>query len=116
MTRRTNFTSKRPPNRDSYQTPNFANLVPQNPQFHLVGLGKEVVVKNNKLKLKYKRIKALCCSQLSLMLLIAPLSSQIISCVSSFRLDMACPSSSATVLSSTLVLSTEILERTHGVM
>ncbi|KAA6370211.1 MAG: hypothetical protein EZS28_034262 [Streblomastix strix] len=30
MTRRTNFTSIRPPNRDSYQTPNYANLVPQN--------------------------------------------------------------------------------------
>ncbi|KAA6386054.1 MAG: hypothetical protein EZS28_018420 [Streblomastix strix] len=29
--RRTNCTSKRPPNRDSYQTLNCANLVPQNP-------------------------------------------------------------------------------------
>ncbi|KAA6356604.1 MAG: hypothetical protein EZS28_047869 [Streblomastix strix] len=29
---------------------------------------------------------------------------------------MTCPSSSATVLSSTHVLSTEILERTHGVI
>ncbi|KAA6353518.1 MAG: hypothetical protein EZS28_050955, partial [Streblomastix strix] len=31
MTRRTNFNSKRPTSRDSYQTPNYANLVPQNP-------------------------------------------------------------------------------------
>ncbi|KAA6366198.1 MAG: hypothetical protein EZS28_038274, partial [Streblomastix strix] len=31
MTRRTNYTSKRPSSRDSYQTPNYANLVPQNP-------------------------------------------------------------------------------------
>ncbi|KAA6397260.1 MAG: hypothetical protein EZS28_007214 [Streblomastix strix] len=31
MTRRTNFTSKRPTSRDSYQTPNYANLIPQNP-------------------------------------------------------------------------------------
>ncbi|KAA6396417.1 MAG: hypothetical protein EZS28_008056 [Streblomastix strix] len=31
MQRKSNFTSKRPPNRDSYQTPNYANLVPQNP-------------------------------------------------------------------------------------
>ncbi|KAA6393841.1 MAG: hypothetical protein EZS28_010631 [Streblomastix strix] len=30
MTRRTNFTNKRPPSRDSYQTPNHANFVPQN--------------------------------------------------------------------------------------
>ncbi|KAA6365998.1 MAG: hypothetical protein EZS28_038475 [Streblomastix strix] len=78
--------------------------------------GKEVVVKNNKLKLKQKLIKALCYSQLCLMLPIGPLSSQIISCVSYFRLDMACLSSSATVLSSTLVLSIEILQRTRGVM
>ncbi|KAA6399697.1 MAG: hypothetical protein EZS28_004784 [Streblomastix strix] len=31
MQSRSNFTSKRPSNRDSYQTPNYANLVPQNP-------------------------------------------------------------------------------------
>ncbi|KAA6338259.1 MAG: hypothetical protein EZS28_052715, partial [Streblomastix strix] len=31
MTRRTNFTNKRPTSRDSYQTPNYTNLVPQNP-------------------------------------------------------------------------------------
>ncbi|KAA6378318.1 MAG: hypothetical protein EZS28_026157 [Streblomastix strix] len=31
MTRRTNFTNKRPPSRDSYQTLNYANLLPQNP-------------------------------------------------------------------------------------
>ncbi|KAA6371745.1 MAG: hypothetical protein EZS28_032728 [Streblomastix strix] len=31
MTRRGNFASKRPTGRDSYQTPNYANLVPQNP-------------------------------------------------------------------------------------
>ncbi|KAA6354227.1 MAG: hypothetical protein EZS28_050246, partial [Streblomastix strix] len=31
MTRRINFTNKRPTSRDSYQTPNYANLVPQNP-------------------------------------------------------------------------------------
>ncbi|KAA6373149.1 MAG: hypothetical protein EZS28_031324, partial [Streblomastix strix] len=31
MTRRTNFTNKRPTIRDSYQTPHYANLVPQNP-------------------------------------------------------------------------------------
>ncbi|KAA6357767.1 MAG: hypothetical protein EZS28_046706, partial [Streblomastix strix] len=31
MTCRTNFTGKRPPNRDSYQTPNYAILVSQNP-------------------------------------------------------------------------------------
>ncbi|KAA6368810.1 MAG: hypothetical protein EZS28_035663 [Streblomastix strix] len=31
MTRRTNFTNKRPTSRDSQQTPNYANLVPQNP-------------------------------------------------------------------------------------
>ncbi|KAA6392593.1 MAG: hypothetical protein EZS28_011874, partial [Streblomastix strix] len=31
MTHRINYTSKRPPSRDSYQTPNYANLVPQNP-------------------------------------------------------------------------------------
>ncbi|KAA6366174.1 MAG: hypothetical protein EZS28_038299, partial [Streblomastix strix] len=31
MTRRTNFTNKRPTSRESYQTPNYANLVPQNP-------------------------------------------------------------------------------------
>ncbi|KAA6370221.1 MAG: hypothetical protein EZS28_034252, partial [Streblomastix strix] len=31
MTRRTNFNNKRPSNRDSYQTPNYANLEPQNP-------------------------------------------------------------------------------------
>ncbi|KAA6393980.1 MAG: hypothetical protein EZS28_010494 [Streblomastix strix] len=31
MTRRTNFTCKRPTSRDSYQSPNYANIVPQNP-------------------------------------------------------------------------------------
>ncbi|KAA6371416.1 MAG: hypothetical protein EZS28_033058, partial [Streblomastix strix] len=31
MTRRGNFANKRPTGRDSYQTPNYANLVPQNP-------------------------------------------------------------------------------------
>ncbi|KAA6353534.1 MAG: hypothetical protein EZS28_050939, partial [Streblomastix strix] len=31
MTRRTNFTNKRPSSRDSYQTPNYANLILQNP-------------------------------------------------------------------------------------
>ncbi|KAA6373600.1 MAG: hypothetical protein EZS28_030873 [Streblomastix strix] len=31
MQRRTNQTNRRPPSRDSYQTPNCANLVPQNP-------------------------------------------------------------------------------------
>ncbi|KAA6396751.1 MAG: hypothetical protein EZS28_007723 [Streblomastix strix] len=31
MTRRTNQTNRRPTSRDSYQTPNYANLVPQNP-------------------------------------------------------------------------------------
>ncbi|KAA6373007.1 MAG: hypothetical protein EZS28_031465 [Streblomastix strix] len=31
MTSRTNYTNKRPPSRNSYQTPNFANLAPQNP-------------------------------------------------------------------------------------
>ncbi|KAA6364786.1 MAG: hypothetical protein EZS28_039689 [Streblomastix strix] len=31
MTCRTNYTSKRPLNRDSYQTPNYTKLVPQNP-------------------------------------------------------------------------------------
>ncbi|KAA6356636.1 MAG: hypothetical protein EZS28_047837, partial [Streblomastix strix] len=31
MTRRTNFSIKSHPNRDSYQTPNYANQVPQNP-------------------------------------------------------------------------------------
>ncbi|KAA6391408.1 MAG: hypothetical protein EZS28_013069 [Streblomastix strix] len=31
MTRLTNFTSKRPTSRDSWYTPNYANLVPQNP-------------------------------------------------------------------------------------
>ncbi|KAA6374714.1 MAG: hypothetical protein EZS28_029758, partial [Streblomastix strix] len=31
MTRRTNFNNKRPTSRDSYQTPNYTNLVPQNP-------------------------------------------------------------------------------------
>ncbi|KAA6388734.1 MAG: hypothetical protein EZS28_015740 [Streblomastix strix] len=31
MTHKTNFTSKGPSNRDLYQTPNYANLVPQNP-------------------------------------------------------------------------------------
>ncbi|KAA6379177.1 MAG: hypothetical protein EZS28_025297 [Streblomastix strix] len=31
MTRRTNFTSKRPTSRDSYQTPNYAKLVTQTP-------------------------------------------------------------------------------------
>ncbi|KAA6384550.1 MAG: hypothetical protein EZS28_019921 [Streblomastix strix] len=31
MTRRTNFTNERPTSRDSCQTPNYANLVPQNP-------------------------------------------------------------------------------------
>ncbi|KAA6366951.1 MAG: hypothetical protein EZS28_037522, partial [Streblomastix strix] len=30
--RKSNFASKRRQNRDSYQTPNCANLVPQNPQ------------------------------------------------------------------------------------
>ncbi|KAA6364484.1 MAG: hypothetical protein EZS28_039989, partial [Streblomastix strix] len=30
MTPRTNFASKRPPNSDTYQSPNYANLVPQN--------------------------------------------------------------------------------------
>ncbi|KAA6388796.1 MAG: hypothetical protein EZS28_015679 [Streblomastix strix] len=30
MTRRTYYTGKRPPNRDSYQTSNYTNLVPQN--------------------------------------------------------------------------------------
>ncbi|KAA6378534.1 MAG: hypothetical protein EZS28_025935 [Streblomastix strix] len=28
---RTNFINKRPPNRDSYQTSNYTNLIPQNP-------------------------------------------------------------------------------------
>ncbi|KAA6366845.1 MAG: hypothetical protein EZS28_037629 [Streblomastix strix] len=32
MTRRTNFTNRRPTSRDSCQTPNYANLVPQSPQ------------------------------------------------------------------------------------
>ncbi|KAA6388231.1 MAG: hypothetical protein EZS28_016239 [Streblomastix strix] len=32
MTRGTNFTNKRPTSRDSYKTPNYASLVPQNPQ------------------------------------------------------------------------------------
>ncbi|KAA6363082.1 MAG: hypothetical protein EZS28_041392 [Streblomastix strix] len=32
MTRRINFVNIRPPSRDSYQTPNYAHLVPQNPQ------------------------------------------------------------------------------------
>ncbi|KAA6357825.1 MAG: hypothetical protein EZS28_046648 [Streblomastix strix] len=31
MQRRTNQTNRRPTSRDSYQTPNYANLVPQNP-------------------------------------------------------------------------------------
>ncbi|KAA6368004.1 MAG: hypothetical protein EZS28_036470 [Streblomastix strix] len=31
MTRWGNFANKRPTGRDSYQTPNYANLVPQNP-------------------------------------------------------------------------------------
>ncbi|KAA6402965.1 MAG: hypothetical protein EZS28_001507 [Streblomastix strix] len=31
MTRKTSFASKCPPNRNSYQTPNYANFVPQNP-------------------------------------------------------------------------------------
>ncbi|KAA6384874.1 MAG: hypothetical protein EZS28_019598 [Streblomastix strix] len=31
MTRRTSFTNKRSTSRDSYQTPNYANLVQQNP-------------------------------------------------------------------------------------
>ncbi|KAA6385517.1 MAG: hypothetical protein EZS28_018959 [Streblomastix strix] len=31
MTRPINFTNKRPASRDSYQTPNYANLIPQNP-------------------------------------------------------------------------------------
>ncbi|KAA6382030.1 MAG: hypothetical protein EZS28_022445 [Streblomastix strix] len=31
MQRKSNFTSRRPSSRDSYQTPNYANLVPQNP-------------------------------------------------------------------------------------
>ncbi|KAA6352993.1 MAG: hypothetical protein EZS28_051480, partial [Streblomastix strix] len=29
--RKSNFTNRRPSSRDSYQTPNYANLVPQNP-------------------------------------------------------------------------------------
>ncbi|KAA6353738.1 MAG: hypothetical protein EZS28_050735 [Streblomastix strix] len=31
MTCKTNFANKRPPKRNSYNTPNYANLVPQNP-------------------------------------------------------------------------------------
>ncbi|KAA6364654.1 MAG: hypothetical protein EZS28_039819, partial [Streblomastix strix] len=31
MQRRSSSANKRPSNRDSYQTPNYANLVPQNP-------------------------------------------------------------------------------------